>query len=221
MTPRIHRDLRGRTGSISARDHENLASMVLIASKYDLEPKRLVDAFFEALKNKISCCGSLQISCRKVTQDSAMFLITKGDKVIWQFPVNPESIMNSYYRDSIERMQTPEKPKNIEGMGKNLQIDELQVGMKGINIAAEIIAIPPARLVYTRWGTRVLVSNAKIADKTGSIRLSLWNNQIEMFHVGDAVEIKNCSVIRFADEPQLKIERKSMLSAIHEPQQIA
>ena len=216
MTPRIYRDLRGRTGGISAKDYINLASMVLIASKHDLEPKRLVDAFFEAFENKISSCGSLKISCRKVNEDSAMFLITKGEKVVWQFPVNLELIINSDFRDSIKRMQMPEKPKKIDVLGKNLKIDELLVGMKGINITAEIVDIPPARLVYTKWGTQVLVSNVKIADETGTIKLGLWNNQIETVHVGDKVEIKNCSVTKFADEPQLKIERKGTLSAIHE-----
>jgi len=58
--------------------------MVLIASKHDLDSKQLIDAFFKALKNKISHCGSLKISCREVNQDSAIFLITKEEKVVWQ-----------------------------------------------------------------------------------------------------------------------------------------
>jgi len=189
----------------------------LIASEHDLEPNRLIDAFFEAFKNKWAQCGSLQISCRKVIQDSAVFLITEGEKVVWQFPINLELIENKYFRDSIRHIPTPEKVK-VNGLSKTLKIDELLVGMKGVNVAAEIIDIPPTRAVLTKWGTHALVSNVKIADETGSIRLSLWNNQIETVHVGDKVEIKNGSVSRFADKPLLKIGRKSMLSVIPELQ---
>ena len=216
----MYEEQRGQPRGRSNLDYGNLNSMVLIASKHDLDPKRLIDALFEALENEFSHCGSLEISCRKVNQDSAIFLITKEEKVVWQFPVNLETIRNPHVRDSITRIPMPKKPKKIDGLSKNLQIDELLFGMKGINITAEIIDIPPARLVYTKWGSQVLVSNAKIADKTGSIRLGLWNNQIETFHVGDEVEIKNCSVTSFANEPQLKISRKGTLSAIHELQQI-
>ncbi len=90
--------------------------------------------------------------------------------------------------------------------------------MKGINVTAEIIEIPPTRHVFTRWESEAYVSNVKLADKTGSIRLSLWNNQIETFHVGDEVEIKNCNVSRFVGEPQLRLGSKSTMSVINQLQ---
>ncbi len=85
--------------------------MVLIASKHDLDPKLLVDAFFEAWKNKFSYCGGLKISCREVNQDSATFLITKEEKVVWQFPVNLMIIKNPDVRDCIKKIPMPDKVK--------------------------------------------------------------------------------------------------------------
>ena len=112
---------------LSVRDYAKLNSMVLIASKHDLDPKQLIDAFFEAWKNEISHCGSLEISCREVNQGSATFLITKEEKVVWQFPVKLEIITNTSIRDSIKKIPIPKK--KIEESSRNLNIDQLKFGM--------------------------------------------------------------------------------------------
>ena len=192
--------------------NRELHSMVKIASKHDLQPEQLVDALNEALRFNYSQCGSLNISCRAVNQDAATFLITRAEKVIWQASVNLETITDPYVKDSIKKIPMPEK--KIEKLNGKLKIGELRFGMKRINVTAEIVEILPTRLVKTRWGMEALVSNAKIADETGSIDLPLWNNQIKMFHVGDQVDITNCNVTRFLDKPQLKIARKGAISAI-------
>jgi len=108
---RIYEEWRERLRGRSNPDYANFVSMVLIASKYDLDPKHLVDAFFEAWKRKNSHCGGLKIACREVNQDSAVFLITKGEKVVWQFPVNLASIRNSEARDYIKEILIPKKRK--------------------------------------------------------------------------------------------------------------
>ena len=214
MTPRIgmYEEHRGRPSGRSNLDYANLNSMVLIASKYDLDPKQLIDAFFEAWENEISHCGSLTISCRTVDHDSATFLITKEEKVVWQFPVNLESIRNPDARDYIKEIPMPEKAKKIDELGRNMKISELRSGMKGINLLAKIVEIPPTRFVFTRWDSEASVSNVKLSDETGSIRLGLWNNHIGTVKMGDEVEIKNCDVSRFMDQPQLKLRRKSIMS---------
>jgi len=213
----MYEERRGRPRGRSNIDYANLNSMVLIASKHNLDPKRLMDAFLEAFENKISQYESLEISCRKVNQDSAIFLITKEDKVVWQFPVNLETIRNSQIRDLIKNIPMPEKVKNTEELGKAQKIGKLRFGMKGVNLMAKIIEIPSTKHVFTRWGSEADVSNVKLADETGSIRLGLWNNQIEMVHIGDEVEIKNCSVARFLNEPQLRLGRKGTISVINLP----
>ncbi|MFX0202943.1 MAG: hypothetical protein ACFFCW_43120 [Candidatus Hodarchaeota archaeon] len=48
--------------------------------------------------------GGLTISCRAVNQDSAVFLITKEEKVVSQFPVNLASIRNPEARDYIKEI---------------------------------------------------------------------------------------------------------------------
>ena len=102
---------KGQPRSRTSLDYPILASMVLIASKHDVDPKKLIDAFYGASENKLSRCGSLTISCRKINQDSAIFLITTEEKVVWQSPVHLEMIRNPHIRDSISRIQLPKKGK--------------------------------------------------------------------------------------------------------------
>ncbi|MFH0897825.1 MAG: SOSS complex subunit B family protein, partial [Candidatus Bathyarchaeota archaeon] len=77
---------------------------------------------------------------------------------------------------------------------------------------AKIVEIPPTKHVFTRWDSEASVSNVKLVDETGSIRLGLWNDHIKTVQMGDEVEIKNCDVSRFMDQPQLKLGRKSTMS---------
>ena len=60
------------------------------------------------------------------------------------------------------------------------------------------------------------ISKIKLADETGSIRLSLWNDRINKVHVGDEVELKTCNVARFRGEPQLRIRRSGSISVINQ-----
>lgn len=191
--------------------------MILMASEHDLEPFGLINAFLEASTNGTSHYGGLKISCRSINQDSASFLIIKGVKAIWQFPLNLKMLQNPNFRESIKEIPMPEK--KIVGP-RDLKIAELKFGVKGVNVKAKIVDVLPTRIIFSRWsGLPVHVSNVEIADESGSIQLSLWNNQIKMAHVGDEVEIKNCVVARFRDELQLRLRRNSTISFINQPKE--
>jgi len=186
-----------------------------------VDPKRLVDAFVEAWENTLAQCGRLTISRRGITRGSATFLITKEEKVVWQFPVALENVRNpEVLKKLIQDMPIPQ-PLEQERYRKKQQIDNLRFGMKGIDVKATIVEVPPIKPVISRWGSECYVSNVMIADETGSIRLSLWNKQIDKVSVGDEVELTNCSVSRFAGQPQLRLRRKSTMSVINHLQREA
>ena len=86
--------------------------------------------------------------------------------------------------------------------------------MKGIDVNAKIIKIPPKQDVLTKFGVEAFVSNISIADETGTIRLSLWNDQIDKVHIGYEVEVENCYVASYIGELQLRIRRKGKISII-------
>ena len=210
------REQRGRPRGNSNAYYAHLKSIVKIACKHDVDPKRLVDAFVEAWENTTAHCGRLTISRRGITRDSATFLITKDEKVIWQFPVNLECVRNpEVLKTHIQDIPLPQ-PLSEELYQKIQQIDNLRFGMKGIDVKAKIVSIQPTKPVITRWGSESYVTNVMLADDTGSIRLSLWNKQIDKVNVGDEVELTNCYVSRFAGQPQLRLQRKSTLSVINQ-----
>ena len=98
--------------------------------------------------------------------------------------------------------------------GANARIKDLKAGMKKVSLKAEVVEVPESTVVYTRFGTMPSVSNILIKDETGSMRMSLWNQQINMVHKSDVINIKNGKVASFKEERQLRLGRKVILIVI-------
>ncbi len=49
------------------------------------------------------------------------------------------------------------------------------------------------------------IVDAVVADETGSIKLTLWNEQIDMVNVGDNIKIDNGYITSFKGENQLNV----------------
>lgn len=190
-----------------------LKSIILISKKYELDPKLLVNALAKAWKDKTSVTeADLTIRCRDIDRDSVTFLITKGEKVVSQFPMKAEVLRDpEFFERLIQSIPEPEfEPTKV--IQRQKKIGELRFGMEGVNVKGKVVDVPPRKLVVTSFGNQIYVSNIRIADETGTIKLSLWNGQIDQVHVGDEVEITNCHVASFGGEPQLRINRKGSLA---------
>lgn len=192
--------------------------IAVMARKHHLDPNRLVDALVEAWKDKRSRCGSLDITCRGIDEDSATLLLTKDETVISQLRMKLKKLLRpSLLKRNIKRIKLSNYPvKKIIGEDgkKDMTIGVLKAGMRRIDIKGRIIDIPPVKEVITRFGTRAHVTNVLIADKTARIKLTLWNDKIKKVHVGDLIEVKNGYVAKFAGETQLRIGRKGAFSII-------
>jgi replication factor A1 len=81
-------------------------------------------------------------------------------------------------------------------------------------VKTTIVEIPPSKSVYSRWGEPCSVSNVKLTDDTGSIRMSIWNDRIPTVHIDDRVEVKNGYVYTFQGELQLRLRKHSTLSIL-------
>jgi len=196
---------------------EPLFSIVKIAAKYDLDPDILVETFTEAWKNKNDHCGCLKIKCRGVNDNeaSATFLVTCEEKVISQFPIKTKVLENEdEFKNHLKHIPIKEiKERYIrKDTGITKRIGQLRYKMKRVDLKAKIIEIPPTQRVMTKYGHKAKVTNIKIADDTGSIRLSLWNKGIDGLHVGDNVEIENSYVARYRGELQLRLGRKGTIN---------
>jgi replication factor A1 len=95
-------------------------------------------------------------------------------------------------------------------------IGGLRVGMKHVNLSAKVLEINKSVSVFTRFGNSAVLANALIGDKTGTIKLTLWDAQIGSVSVGDAVQIRDAQAFAFRGEKQLRIGRKGTLSVEQE-----
>jgi uncharacterized protein YlaI len=82
----------------------------------------------------------------------------------------------------------------IKNSNKELKIESLEPNMNNINIKGKIINISNIR-TFKRNGKEGKVVNITIADDTSSLRLSLWNEDVEKINdikINEFYELKNC-----------------------------
>jgi ssDNA-binding replication factor A large subunit len=98
-----------------------------------------------------------------------------------------------------------------------LDIGDLQVGMKNVDVRGRIVEKSETREVYSRYGFTVhRVSQVTIADATGSINLLLWNDQIDGVSAGDVVQIEKGYVSQFRGVSQLNVRKRwGKISVVH------
>lgn len=95
-------------------------------------------------------------------------------------------------------------------MGVPTKILNLTVGMKNVDVRARVDSKSDTMEVYSRFGNKVnRVANAKITDESGSVKLILWNEQIDTVGVGDTVQIDNGHVTVFRGEKQLNVGKRT------------
>jgi len=192
--------------------------LAFLSIKYEVDPDKLFYALISAGENQESSCGNLSIKCRGELKDKIVLLITKGPKVVAQFPLSKEFLLE---RDNpIKRLRKTNLLRRhlIKKNNKSnfLHIKDLRAGMKKVNLKAKVMKIAKPILVFTRFGNYASVANALITDETGTIKLCLWNQQIDSVSVGDTVQIENASVSTFRGERQLRIGKKGILSEVED-----
>lgn len=96
-----------------------------------------------------------------------------------------------------------------------MKIKELKNGMRRINLVAKVLEISEPREVVSKFDGRVYrVADAIIGDDTGTIKLSLWNEQIELVKVNDTIKIENGYVRTFRGEIQLNVGKFGKLAVL-------
>ena len=92
-------------------------------------------------------------------------------------------------------------------------IKELQDGMKRVSVEAQVVEKGDVREVKSRFKDETYrIVDAILADESGSVKLTLWNEQIEMVNVGDKIKIDNGYVTSFKGEIQLNVGKFGKLT---------
>ena len=94
-----------------------------------------------------------------------------------------------------------------------MKIIELRNGMKNVNVEAKVVEKSEPREVMSRFKDETYkVATAMISDDTGTIKLTLWNDQINQVNVNDKVKVEKGYVTSFKGEIQLNIGRYGILT---------
>ena len=187
--------------------------LAFLSTKYEVDADSFFHALISAEENLKSKCGNLSIECRGKQRNKVILLITKDSKVVAQFPISREFLLEQ--NNPIKDAQKADVlcrhliKKNRET--HSFQIKDLRIGMKKVSLRAEVLEIAKPMLVFTRFGNYATVTNALIADKTGQIKLCLWNEQIDSISIGETIQIENASISTFRGERQLRIGKKGIL----------
>jgi len=94
-----------------------------------------------------------------------------------------------------------------------LNIRDLRNGMRRVTVEAKVVEKGEPRQVRSRYKDETYtVADARIEDETGSIKLTLWNEQIDQVNVDNKVKIENGYVTSFKGEIQLNVGRFGTLT---------
>ncbi len=192
--------------------------LALVSVKYNVYPSEVVQALIRAKNEGKSTCGELSVEFRGKVKDETIFLIKKDDNVVAQFKVDEEFLSRSNDTSFENYMSTDKIRKKIAKQNTDTvfsMVSELRSGMKRINLKAKVLEIPKPAQVHTQFGNTAMVVNALIGDETGTIKLCLWEGQINTVALSDEIEIRNAQVCLFRGEKQLRLGKNGGLTVLN------
>ena len=72
-----------------------------------------------------------------------------------------------------------------------IKIEEITPSSKQINVLAKVVSLGEPRDIPSRFGPNRKVADALIGDETGTVILSLWEDQINQLAKDDIIKMEN------------------------------
>jgi replication factor A1 len=87
--------------------------------------------------------------------------------------------------------------------------------MKRVEVEGTIVDKGNTRQVQSRFKDETYnVADAVVQDDSGTIKLTLWNEQIDQINVNDKIKIENGYVTSFKAEMQLNVGKYGKLTVL-------
>jgi replication factor A1 len=100
----------------------------------------------------------------------------------------------------------------------NVKVENLDQESRQVNVTVKVVSKSEAReTVSRRDGTTHRVVDALVGDETGSIYLTLWDDNVDKVKDGDTISVKNGYVSVFRGSMRLNIGRYGSLEAAETP----
>jgi len=95
-----------------------------------------------------------------------------------------------------------------EETAEYVKVNALRPGSRNVNTVVKVVNVGTPRTVSSRMDqTEHQVAEALVGDETGSLLLTLWDDQIDQLSVGDVFEIKNGFISIFRGSLRLNLGR--------------
>ena len=86
-----------------------------------------------------------------------------------------------------------------------MNVRDLRDGMRRVDAEGEIVEMAEPRTVNLRTGGEARVADCMLKDDSGQIKLSLWDDQIDMVKQGSKVRVTNGYTNSFRGELRLNV----------------
>lgn len=87
--------------------------------------------------------------------------------------------------------------------------------MKRVEVEAQVVDKSNTRQVQSKFKDEVYnIADAVVQDDSGTIKLTLWNEQIDQINIGDKIKIENGYITSFKGEIQLNIGKYGKLTIL-------
>lgn len=94
-----------------------------------------------------------------------------------------------------------------------MKIRQLNDGMKRVELEVKLVELEDTREVKSRFIDKTYkVSKGIIADESGSVAITFWEQDIDRVHVGDTLTITNGYITSFKGEIQVNIGKYGVLT---------
>jgi len=201
---------------MSMSDRRVFDSLAKIAVRHKIPPAEFYASLLKARSKKSAVCGDLVVEYRGDVEGNLIFLFTKGNKLVSQFLMPEDALRKeALIEEAIKTLQRRRRPSTLESK-REFKIRDLWSGLKHVNVQGRVVKISEPREILTQYGTQAHIALAKIKDETGSIELSLWDNQIKKVKVGDLIRISDGYIATFNRNLQLRVRRGENLQIISE-----
>jgi len=95
-----------------------------------------------------------------------------------------------------------------------MKISDLKAGMRNVSVTGKIDSVGEPRTVNLKAGGTNTVADALISDESGSIKLSLWGDDINNVQPGDKVSVENGYINSFKGENSLAVGKFGKLKKL-------
>ncbi len=190
--------------------------LAFISAQHGVYPTELFQSLVQAKEQGKSTAEDLTIEYRGSVGDQAIFLIKKEGNVVAQFRVPEETLSKAdvSFDSSMDTSRVRKEIARQTPTPAHVKIEDLRVGMKKVNVVAEVLETAKPSKVHTQFRDNALVSNATIGDETGKILLCLWDQQVNAVSTGEYIEVANAHVASFKGERQLRLGKNGKITKL-------